>query len=227
MRQGGHRLPACPTPGELVDRRVVGAVRALSEDPTVDGILVQHPVPVGRSTSGRCSRPSTREGRRRGDHALLRGPWPSGCRLRILHPGRDRPAARRLRGRARRQAGGGHRAKSDPGQADGHVAAGAQRHGHLLPLAHPAAAGHRGPRTSSWPRSVAAVRARANGSSRAPWSSTPATTMATSGTWPSTRRKESQPRHTGARRSRSMTIAVLLHQTVVVPNGFTPATTGP
>ena len=46
MREGGHRLPVGAAPASASTAEVVGAVHDLSEDPTVDGILVQHPVPT-------------------------------------------------------------------------------------------------------------------------------------------------------------------------------------
>ena len=139
--------------GEATEASVTAAVRALNDDPIVDGVIVQMPLPptIRLARGHRRDRPG--QGHRRHPPAQRRAAAP---RLRRL-PARDRacrgrdPAAVRDRDRGPR--GRRHRPVRGRRHAGGVPARQGGRHGHGLPLAdpRPRRATSRGPTSSSWP----------------------------------------------------------------------------
>jgi len=57
-------------PAQTTTEQVVRVITELSNDPAVDGILLQHPVPRSHRRAGRLRSDHSREGCRRRHHAL-------------------------------------------------------------------------------------------------------------------------------------------------------------
>ena len=151
-----------PLPADTSREELVELIERLNADEAVDGILLQLPLPDhldGVELTGMIDRG---QGRRRPDAGQRR---PARARSRgaaAVHAAGRHDAARRRRRAARGRRGGGDRPLEPLRQADGAAAAGRQRDGHDVPLAHPR------PRRGVPPRRRAdrGRRARADGQGR-------------------------------------------------------------
>ena len=128
---------ACPRTATLA--ATLAVVRRFNEDATVDGILVQSPLPKSMGADAEqqvFDAIDPEQGRRRLQPDLGRPPRAESRRLRAVHAGRRHRAARAQQDSDRGQARRRDRPLRHRRQADGVAAAAQERDGHDLPLAH-------------------------------------------------------------------------------------------
>ena len=101
----GFTSPHVHLPADATQADVVAAIRSFNDDPTVDGMLVQHPTPAADRLRGRAARDRPRQGRRRRSPAQHGPPRARHARPGAVHAGRHRGDARPLRDPGRRPRG--------------------------------------------------------------------------------------------------------------------------